>query len=374
MRARLVTAAVVVALAALPSALAAGAGGGNPQTAGLQFALRAQGLYHGTIDAISGPRTVAAVRAFQRIHHLPVTGLADARTRKALGPLGRPLFGARTLHRGNFGWDVAVLQFLLGRHGIRVPISAYFDGSTQRGVRRLQRRHHLQQDGIAGARTLRAIGAMTSVQLVSSRAKTVPRHVKAKRQYGIHVVRAGDTLTALAHRYGTTVARLARLNHLDPSKYLLIGTRLRVPVAAHGATATRAPARTMSIPAVRTLLDSWAGRYGVDRHLVRALAWMESGYNNRLVSSTGARGIMQIEPYTWRFVESTLIGHHVKHGPSGNIHVGVALLHHLLGHFHGNRRLALAGWYQGERAVRKHGLYRETRVFVRDVLALSRSK
>ena len=77
---------------------------------------------------------------------------------------------------------------------------------------------------------------------------------------------------------------------------------------------------------VQALLDHWAMHYGVNVHLVRGLAWMESGYNNRLVSSTGARGIMQIEPYTWRFVEDVLIGHRVPHGPNGNIHVGVAYL------------------------------------------------
>src|SRR5258708_32813252 len=112
-----VAAAVVVA----PSASASG--GRTPQTAGLQVALRAQGLYRGPIDAISGPETVDAVRAFQRIHGLPVTGLADGRTRKAFGPLGRPLFGARTLRRGAFGWDVAVVQFLLVRPGSRGPVN-----------------------------------------------------------------------------------------------------------------------------------------------------------------------------------------------------------------------------------------------------------
>src|SRR6266566_522582 len=102
MRVRLVVLLLlmVAAMAAAPAALASGR---NPQTAGLQVALRAQGLYRGPIDAISGPRTVAAVRAFQRIHGLKVTGLADGRTRTAFGPLGRPLFGARTLRRGAFG-------------------------------------------------------------------------------------------------------------------------------------------------------------------------------------------------------------------------------------------------------------------------------
>ena len=371
MRTRLLIATFAVALIAAPSGSAGGAGV-NAQIAGLQVALRAQGLYHGAIDAVSGPRTVAAVRAFQRIHGLPVTGLVDARMRKDLGPLGRPLFGSRAIHRGDFGWDVAVLQFVLVRRGISVPVNAYYDGPTLHGVRLLQRRLHLRPDGVVGARTLGAIVRRESVPLAPSR-QTVSRHVAAKHRYRIHVVRAGDTLTALAFRYRTTVAKLARLNHLDPSRYLLVGTRLRVPVATHRVAVVRTAARvrTISVATVRTLLDRWAAHYGVDRHLVRALAWMESGYNNSLVSSVGARGIMQLLPSTWKYVETVLIHHRVRHNPAGNIKVGVALIHHLLYAFHGNKRLALAAWYEGERAVRTRGIYKVSRPFVADVLALS---
>src|SRR5919201_4242464 len=91
---------------ALAAAWAAAGNAGaalNPQHAGLQVALRAQGLYLGPIDAIVGPKTVAAIRAFQRTHGLRVTGLADARMRHELGPFGSPLFGARTIARGQFG-------------------------------------------------------------------------------------------------------------------------------------------------------------------------------------------------------------------------------------------------------------------------------
>src|SRR5213082_682201 len=128
--------------AALTAGLAAAASAGaavNPQHAGLQVALRAQGLYLGPIDAIIGPKTVAAVRMFQRTHALRVTGIADVRTRRELGPLGTPLFGSRTLSRGEFGWDVAVLQFLLNRHGVRVPVNAYMDRPPVAGIHRYQR-------------------------------------------------------------------------------------------------------------------------------------------------------------------------------------------------------------------------------------------
>ena len=375
MRARILVFAIVLTAAtvAVPTALAAR---NNPQTAGLQVALRAQGLYRGAIDAISGPNTVAAVRAFQRSHGLRVTGIADARTRKALGPLGRPLFGARTLRRGAFGWDVAVLQFMLLRQGINVPVNAYFDGPTLRGVRILQHRMHLRRDGVVGPHTLASIVQRVPVPLarpisVATTKRPATHHTAQRRRLLVHVVRSGDSLTELARRYHTSVAKLAKLNHLDPSHYLLIGTRLRVPAVKH-VTATRVAYRTSSVASVRALLDHWALHYGVSVHLVRALAWMESGYNNALVSSVGARGIMQLLPTTFRYSETVLIGHRLRHNADGNVRAGVAYLSHLLHVFHGNRRLALAGWYQGERAVRKHGVYNVSKTFVTDVLALQR--
>lgn len=368
MRARILLFAValVVATVAAPAAFA---GGRNPQTAGLQVALRAQGLYRGPIDAVAGPKTVAAVRAFQRIHGLRVTGIADARTRKALGPLGRPLFGARTLRRGEFGWDVAVLQYMLVRQGVNVPVNAYFDGPTLRGVRLLQKRMHLRHDGVVGAHTLSAIARREPVPLARPVSSLAGHRAVRHARVAIHVVRSGESLTLLARRYGSTVAHLAKLNHLDPRHYLLIGTKLRVPALRH-VTATRVAYRMDSVASIRALLDHWSSHYGVSLHLVRALAWMESGYNNALVSSVGARGIMQLLPATFSFVETTLVGHRIRHNANGNVRAGVAYLAHLLRDFHGNKRLALASWYQGERAVRNHGVYMVSKTFVSDVLAL----
>jgi LysM repeat protein len=365
LRLLLVGAVTAAALIVAPAALASGR---NPQTAGLQVALRAQGLYRGPIDAIAGPKTAAAVRAFQRVHGLPVTGLADARTRKALGPLGRPLFGARTLRRGEFGWDVAVLQFLLVRQGINVPVNAYFDAPTLHGVRALQHRLHVNRDGVVGRHTLTALVRREPVPL-PARVVVAKKHHGKHRRLAVHVVRSGESLSALATRYGTTIARLAQLNHLDPAHVLLIGTKLRVP-AVHHVKTTPAAYRTESVVTVRSLLDRWAAHYGVSVHLVRALAWMESGYNNTLVSPAGARGIMQLLPSTFRFVETVLIGHYVGRDPNGNVRAGVAYLAHLLHDFQGNKQLALAAWYQGEGAVRKHGIFKVSSRFVADVLAL----
>jgi hypothetical protein len=277
--------------------LAAAAHAGNPQIAGLQVALRAYGLYNGPIDAIAGPGTVRATKAFQRRAGLVADGRAGPTTRRALGPLGTPVLGRRTLRRGLFGWDVSVLQYLLARRGELVPVYGFFDRATERALRRYQRTKRLAADGIAGPVTLSALGR------------------------------------------GSPGVRPAR------------------PVPA-------------SSPSVRTMLTNWAIAYRLDPALVRALAWMESGFQPGLVSSAGARGVLQVLPSTRSYVQSVLIGHKVPNSTSGNIRIGVAYLRQLLKEFHGNRTLALAAWYQGPFSVRKQGQLAGTRLFVRNVLAL----
>ena len=338
----------------------------NPQHAGLQVALRAQGLYLGPIDAVVGPRTLAAVRAFQRTHGLPVTGVADARTRTELGPLGRHLFGTRQLGRGSFGWDVAVLQFLLIRHGVNVPVNGYLDGPTLHGLRRFQRLSRLAADGVGGPRTFAALrGSRVTVRTIRTAARTTPRT-------RVYVVKPGDSRTAIARAAGTSPGALARLNHIDPAHVIVIGTHLRIPVRAAAVPAERrAVTVTVSGAAsVRSSLDRWAAHYGIDPKLAHALAWMESGYNNNVVSSVGAQGVMQLLPSTWDYVETVLIRHPVQHDADGNVHVGLAYLHHLLAVFNGDEQLALAAWYQGEHSVRQQGPLKVTTTFVADVLAL----
>src|SRR5947209_20427725 len=48
--------------------------------------------------------------------------------------------------------------------------------------------------------------------------------------FTLYRIRSGDTLTAIAHRYHTTVARLIELNHLPGNGNLIFaGQSLRVP-------------------------------------------------------------------------------------------------------------------------------------------------
>ncbi len=353
-----------VALALVVALLAAAApASANPQQAGVQVALRALGLYSGPIDGEIGPATVSAIRAAQLKAHLPVTGIADARTRAALGPLGTPLLGARVLRPRDFGLDVAVLQFTLLRDGLYAgALDGYVGKETEAAIRRYQLQASLAPDGIVGPATVASLvrRAGVPVRTLPPAPAPAPAPTPAPVPATTYVVQPGDTLTAIAGRYGLTLSSLATANRFDPATVLVAGKRLTIPVVALDATPTD----------VRGRLDAWSAKVGVSPHLIRALAWMESGYQPRVVSSAGARGVLQLLPVTRQFVEEVLVGQPIPRTVDGDIEAGVLYIHHLLEDFGGDERLALAAWYQGERAVREHGVYAVTTPFVDDVLAL----
>jgi LysM repeat protein len=198
-------------------------------------------------------------------------------------------------------------------------------------------------------------------------------HSAALGHMGRYTVRWGDTLTAIADQHGIDILRLASINNLDPSGVLLTGAVLRVPATRGGAqrhASQPAPQPESPSWSVPGSIDRWAAYYGVDARLARAVAWMESGYHTGVVSSVGAWGVMQVMPDTWRFVETSLIGHSVARTSDGNIRIGVAYLHHLLVEFGGSERLALAAYYQGPGGVRAFGVLPVSEIYIADVLAL----
>jgi N-acetylmuramoyl-L-alanine amidase len=181
---------------------------------------------------------------------------------------------------------------------------------------------------------------------------------------GTYVVRPGDTLWGIAARFDVGMHHLARTNGLRVRGILLAGITLRVPA---GSAPAQSPLDQWSVPAS---INAWSAHYGVDAALARAIAWQESGFHTNILSPAGAWGPMQILPGTWTYVEDVLIGHSVPHTGDGDVRIGVAFLHHLIGAFSGNDALAVAAYYQGERSVRVRGELPETRRYVRNVLAL----
>jgi murein DD-endopeptidase MepM/ murein hydrolase activator NlpD len=148
----------VAVLASTLLVVPAQAGAAGASTAALQVALHARGLYAGSIDGLPGPGTRTAVRRLQRRERLAVDGIAGPATRRALGWRGRPRVGARVLRAAQRGWDVAALQFLLGRAGFPSgAVDGVLGPRAGAALRRFQAWAGLPADGLAGPATLAAL-------------------------------------------------------------------------------------------------------------------------------------------------------------------------------------------------------------------------
>jgi len=238
----------------------------------------------------------------------------------------------------------------------------------------------------------------------------------------IHVVQPGETLTSVAATDGLSIAALAAANGLSPNAELIIGEVLLIPpqtpytAATSAATSTTtAGTRYVSETTVTNAGDTTsnttgnttsdttttttttqqstssglpiptdervsateiaeiADSEGVPAALAEGIAWQESGWNNDVVSSLGAVGVMQIVPGTWSWINTYLTPADPLEPASAaeNIRGGVLLLHDLLSLTADNWTLTAAAYFQGLVSVRKYGVYPQTQQYVDDVLALA---
>lgn len=241
-----------------------------------------------------------------------------------------------------------------------------------------------------------------------------------------YVLRRGDSLFTVARRFKVTVAVLAATNRIANPNRVLAGTRLVIPSPAvpapagtSDATPTTiapppatdpsmivAPAATPTSPSVpaggltaaamapwlaadqlarlpqglhtypeRLALlpsfDRWAAEYGVAPDLLKALAWMESGWQQTVVSSSGAVGVGQLLPATAAWVAGFLIRAPLDpFVADDNVRMSARFLAHLLTLTTGDVNLAVAGYYQGLTSIRREGMKATTAAYVNVVLAL----
>ena len=197
---------------------------------------------------------------------------------------------------------------------------------------------------------------------------------------GSYTVRAGESLGAIAGRSGVSVAQLAGANGLDPARPLLVGTVLKLPPGApQPSTPAPPPTRVPAAPPYPTpghttsaeVREVAAAHPPVPPSLAAAVAWQESGFNNAAVSSANARGVMQILPGTWQWVQQNLTREQLDpSSPRDNVHAGVLYLQQLLRDTGGDVPTAVASYYQGLSSVRRVGMLPETRRYVDNVMAL----
>ncbi len=185
---------------------------------------------------------------------------------------------------------------------------------------------------------------------------------------GARTVHRGETLWGIARDAGVSVRALASANGLPADARLRAGQRLTVP----GGSAAATPRGLASGRAeIGELLATTARRYGWNPAFIQAVAWQESGWNPRVVSPDGARGVMQVLPSTGRFVSRSLVGRPLDlDDPADNIEAGVAFLDYLHGLTGGDATRTLQGYYQGLRSVRINGPYDDTDRYVANILAL----
>lgn len=225
-------------------------------------------------------------------------------------------------------------------------------------------------------RDLAAANAITDPdRVVAGSSLAVPGAPAGSTPGREHVVVAGDNLSAIAKRYGVSMRSLASANRLDPGRVLRLGARLVVPAAAVAESPSGLPSRLRQSPDRLALVPHfrrWAEANGLPIDLLMATTWLESGWQNHVVSHAGARGIGQLMPGTVDFIRAELIGEpSLDPGdPADNIRMSARYLRWLLDHAGGDARLALAGYYQGPRSVRTIGPKPGTVAYVDGVLAL----
>jgi len=225
-------------------------------------------------------------------------------------------------------------------------------------------------------------GALTAPASAEHERLPDGRHIKP------YTVRPGDTATELAVRFHAWTDELIAHNHLGRGAALAVGEQIEIPVVTAAVDKARAHRRTgkarsdrrteprsernAAYPSrhrVRQAIVRASRREGVDPQLSLAVSWQEAGWRMHHVSSAGAIGAMQVLPSTAKWME-LYVGRDLKpRRLRDNVAAGVTLLDVLAAETVSRAR-QVGAYYQGLGAVRRHGLYDDTRAYVDNVLAI----
>jgi peptidoglycan hydrolase-like protein with peptidoglycan-binding domain len=140
---------------------------------------------HLTVDGDFGPKTLTAVKGYQRKHGLSVDGIVGPNTKDSLyasksAPAAIALTSSRCptdIQEGEVDGCVTELQKLLDKHGASLKVDGDFGASTLAAVEKYQRNHGLAADGVVGPNTKASLtqakaSAPAPISLTSTRCPT----------------------------------------------------------------------------------------------------------------------------------------------------------------------------------------------------------
>lgn len=178
-----------------------------------------------------------------------------------------------------------------------------------------------------------------------------------------HVVQPGDMLSALASTYGVALNALAQTNSIANPNYIYVGEVLTIPAVTLEQQVNHTEAEQ--------ILRNAEVEFGIPHGLLLALGWMESGFQQGIVSYAGAIGLLQLLPDTadWAMQQFVPDATNWRSSATDNARLGAAALSFYLRFFGGDERLALGAYYQGLRSVLTVGLYGESEHYADTILA-----
>ena len=199
----------------------------------LQEKLKILGFYNAIVTGIYGLATEVGVRAFQKEYNLEETGIVDNETWQLLFELTEvavvPYSNMPILSLGSTGGAVSDLQTKLSALLYYTgPVTSKFDLETENAVKRFQYNNDLTTTGVVNNQTWNLID-----YLYGTLNDCVIGDNNQENGYLSYVVKSGDTLYAIASRYGTTVDAIKRLNNLT-SNTLSVGQVLKIPSSNNG--------------------------------------------------------------------------------------------------------------------------------------------
>ena len=187
----------------------------------------------------------------------------------------------------------------------------------------------------------------------------------------------------MASKYGVSLDDLAQANDIPNIHRVIAGTKLTIPpspaatpttASASNYASAKMPDALLAHPDRLTLVptfDKWAKAYKVPADLTKALAWMESGWQNSVVSPVAATGIGQLTPDTVSFVSSQLLKTKLDpKTPDDNIRMSARFISYLLDQTNHDVRMALAAYYQGLGSLHRQGVLPVSQAYIAAILAL----